>query len=223
MASRSGASKSKRPSTSGARAQRVWLCLLASMTGVGALLMGLDRKPAPRMDGATLPPLVVASSDSGIESIFRVRVPLARDRWTSIMIHHSGSMLGNPETIATQHQGLGFKGLGHHFIIGNGAGMDDGELHVGYRWLEQLPGAHAAGPDGDLHNRQSISICLVGDGNRQPFTKAQLRRLVLLVHALCDELDVPPERVLLHGETAKVADPGANFPAEWFRRRLVGG
>ena len=63
------------------------------------------------------------------------------------MIHQSGSAYGKPSTIEAEHVAQNLRGLGHHFVIGNGSGMDDGEVHVGYRWLDQLPGAHAAGTE----------------------------------------------------------------------------
>jgi len=39
--------------------------------------------------------------------------------------------------------------------------MDDGDIDVGYRWLDQLPGPRF-GAKGDWYNRNSIGICLVG-------------------------------------------------------------
>jgi N-acetyl-anhydromuramyl-L-alanine amidase AmpD len=102
--------------------------------------------------------------------------------------------------------------LGYHFVIGNGNGMDDGQLAVGRRWLDQLPGAHAAGASADWYNRHSIGICLVGDGNRNAFTPAQVRRLVQLVDALCHEFKIPPNKVLLHSQICNTDDPGRLFP-----------
>lgn len=191
------------------------------MTGIGGLLLLVDRRPAPRLDGISLPALVAAGSTSG-EPALQSRVPLRRGQWQAIVIHHSGSPAGKPADIAAQHEALGYRGLGHHFIIGNGRGMDDGELHVGFRWLDQLYGAHAGGPDGDWYNRHSISICLVGDGNRRPFTPAQMRRLMQVVGALCRELGIPPERVVLHSEIAPTTDPGRLFPTGMLREGLVG-
>jgi N-acetyl-anhydromuramyl-L-alanine amidase AmpD len=90
--------------------------------------------------------------------------------------------------------------------------MEDGQVYLGFRWRDQLPGAHAAGPDGDWYNHHSISICLVGDGDRRPFTPAQLRELNELTQSLCRRLGIPQERVLLHSQVAKVSDPGKFFP-----------
>jgi len=191
------------------------------MTLVGGSLLALQGRPAPRLDGLSLSAPVAAMTRAPTEAALNTRVPLDRDRWTGIMIHHSGSNAGSAASIQAQHERLNFRGLGHHFIIGNGAGMGDGEIHVGYRWLDQLPGAHAAGPEGQRHNLETISICLVGDGNRRPFTQAQMRRLLELVTGLQSELGLTPDRVLLHRDAAAVDDPGRLFPELEFRAALA--
>lgn len=199
----------------GRRARIVWVSFLASMTAVGGLLMLLDKGQVPRTDGLTLSPLAVASGiemPGGTDPVFETRRPLDSDRWQAIVIHHSGSLSGSPATIEREHEARSLKGLGHHFIIGNGRGMEDGQVYLGFRWRDQLPGAHAAGPDGDWYNHHSISICLVGDGDRRPFTPAQLRELSELTQSLCRRLGIPQERVLLHSQVAKVSDPGKFFP-----------
>jgi hypothetical protein len=205
------------------RAKVVWLSLLAAMTGVGGLLLAADgRNGSARSDGLALPPLMASSNGPAIESIFRTRQALDRPRWKSIVIHHTGRAFGSPTTLADEHQQLGFRGLGHHFVIGNGSPMDDGELHVGFRWLDQLPGAHAGGANGDWFNQHSISIALVGNGDRTPFSRSQMARLEQLLTALCRELDLPPEAIVLHSEVAPTSDPGVLFPpvAE-LRRRMA--
>ena len=200
----------------GKRARVVWISFLASMTAVGGLLMVLDKGNVPRTDGLTLSPLAVASgiSDQGAaDPIFDTRRPLDTQRWQAIVIHHSGSLSGSPASIEREHEARSLKGLGHHFIIGNGRGMEDGQVYLGFRWRDQLPGAHAAGPDGDWYNHHAISVCLVGDGDRRAFTPAQLRELTELTQNLCRRLNIPQSRVLLHSQIAQVSDPGKLFPA----------
>ncbi|MGH7132873.1 MAG: peptidoglycan recognition protein family protein [Phycisphaerales bacterium] len=204
------------------RAKGVWLALVAAMTGVGGMLLMVDGRPASRGDGIALPPLVSTGTPSSAESIIDTRkgVSLDRNRWKSIVIHHSGSVSGSPSAIEQEHLKQRFKGLGHHFVIGNGRGMEDGEVHVGYRWLDQLPGAHAGGSQGPWFNNHAISICLVGDGDRQAFSKAQLARLDQLVAALCAELKIAPDQVVLHSSIAQTSDPGRLFPEAWLREQL---
>ncbi len=203
------------------RAQRVWISLVASMTLVGGLLLALDGRPAPRVDGLSVPPLLAAGDGANIESVFRTRAALDKARWKGIVIHHSAQPTGSPLSIEAEHRALRFKGLGHHFVIGNGRGMDDGELHVGYRWLDQLPGAHAGGERGEWLNKHTLSICLVGNGDKEPFTKAQLARLAQLIGALRSELGLAAQSVQLHSKVAPTSDPGRLFPAAWLSEVLA--
>lgn len=198
----------------------VWAALLAAMTTVGGVLFALDGKATTRIDGLALPALVSASGSASIETVFRTRATLDSKRWRSIVIHHSGSMRGTPASLEAQAKSVGLKGLGTHFVIGNGQGMDDGEIHVGYRWLDQNPGAHTTGADADWYNLHSIGICLVGNGDRQEFTPAQIDRLGQLVRTLCREFEIPEERVVLHSQVAKTSDPGLLFPTASFREQL---
>lgn len=202
------------------RVKIVWGSLLGSMTLVGGLLLVLENNPAPRVGGLSMAPLVAAGAPSNIEGVLRTPVPLDHAKWRGIVIHHSGSLLGSPASIEAEHEARNFRGLGHHFVIGNGNGMDDGEIHAGYRWENQLPGAHAGGADGQLHNLHSISICLVGDGNRRAFTTMQMNRLAELVATLSRELGIPADKVVLHSDIAPTDDPGRYFPVAEFRRAL---
>lgn len=202
------------------RTRTVWLALLGAMTTVGGLLVLLDGRPAA-VQGMTLTPLVATGTTQSLSTIFRTRQPLATERWSHIMIHHSGAPAGSPAMLEQQHRGAGLRSLGHHFVIGNGRGMEDGELHVGLRWLDQQPGAHAAGEHGDAFNQVAISICLVGDGNRQAFSRAQMDRLVQLVRSLQQQFNIPARNVVLHSAAAPVSDPGTLFPVAWLREQVA--
>ncbi len=203
------------------RRRVVWVTLLAAMTGVGGMLAALQGEKAPRLDGVALAAAVPAEGPSAtINSVFNTRAPLESGHWLGIVIHDSGSSAGSAATIAADHESRGLLGLGHHYVIGNGRGSDDGELYVGYRWLDQLPGAHAAGPDQDLYNRRYIGICLVGDGDRKPFSEAQMTRLVELVNSLTAELGIPSENVILHRDIAATTSPGRFFSEATLRRAI---
>lgn len=204
------------------RSRMVWGALATAMTLVGGALWALQGAPAPRLDGLSLPALVAAAGPSSSESAVRTRVPLAKGRWTSIVVHHSGSIHGTPAGIEAEHRAANLDGLGYHFVIGNGRGMGDGEVYVGYRWLDQLAGAHVAEPRGDQFNRTSIGICLVGDGRRREFTDQQLVRLVEIVNQLRDRLGIPADRVYLHSDLVRVDDPGRLFPSAAFRDQVRG-
>lgn len=194
---------------------------MAAMTTVGGLFWVLQGGPAPRLDGLALTPMVAAAGPSSIEAVFKTRTPIANKRWQAIVIHHSGSLYGSPATIEAQQRAMNITGLGYHFVIGNGSGMEDGEVHVGYRWLDQLPGAHVAGSKGDWYNHNAIGICVVGDGRRHQFTEQQMRRLVQLVSALAEQLQIPQDHIYLHNELTQADDPGPMFPEAAFREQLA--
>jgi hypothetical protein len=195
--------------------------LAGTMTVVGGVLWLLDGAPAADLGGLALPALVEASAPASIDAIFNTREPLDHARWKGIVIHHSGSPVGTPASIAAQHSAMNLRGLGHHFVIGNGRGAPDGEIHVGYRWLDQLPGAHVGGPEQDWYNHHTIGICLIGDGQRHAFSDAQIRRLVNLVRALARELEIPEDRIVLHSDIVPTQDPGRFFPAAAFREGIA--
>lgn len=213
----------KRKSRSDVRVKVVWASLMASMCLGFAVLWALGGRERARLDGLTLPPMVAAAGPSSIESIFRTRAPLDTDRWRSIVIHASGSPVGSPTSLEAEHRTRNLRGLGYHFVIGNGRGFGDGEIYVGARWLDQIAGAHVAGPNADDLNVVSIGICLIGDGHREAFTEGQMRRLIQLVQTLSRELDISPEYVHLHSDVAEAADPGRFFPAAAFRQSLASG
>ena len=221
---RTSSSRSRIRSVSG-RSKIVWGGLVGAMTAVGGILLLLDGRPLGRSDGLSVPPLMASSAGTlDMDGIFSRLKTLEKGRWKAIVIHHSGAPTGNPATITADHKKLGLNGLGHHFVIGNGSGgMDDGELQVGYRWREQYPGAHAGGPKGDWYNQNALSICLVGNGDRQGFTKAQMARLAQLTSALCRQLGIAADRehVVLHSQIAPTTDPGASFNDRWLRQKLA--
>jgi len=223
--SRSKSSKSRKGTSSrGAgvsrRSKTVWGALLASMTLVGGLLVVLDPKQAPSGGGFALPPLAATDGASSVEAVFNTKAPLESGRWQAIVIHDSGSPAGSPESLDEAARRSGLRGLGYHFVIGNGNGLRDGQVHVASRWLQQGMGAHVAGQNGDWYNRNAIGICLVGNGERTPFTDAQMSRLVQLVDALQRECRIPADRVYLHSQLAATPSPGRFFADSAFRSQL---
>jgi hypothetical protein len=166
-----------------------------------------------------------SSSDCsrGGDPIFRIDAPLDRERWTSIVIHHLGEPAGDAEYVHRLHLSFGYQGLGYHFLVGNGRGLGDGIIHVGYRWNEQLPGAHVVGPQGDHYNLHAIGICLIGNGDRRAFTEPQIRSLQSLVQRLQQELGIPRERVYLHSDLApETTGPGRFFAVARLEEALLG-
>ncbi len=141
------------------------------------------------------------------------RVPLRE--WEFIVLHHTATAEGDVPTINKEHQkrkdsgGAAWRGIGYHFLIGNGKGMKDGEIEPTFRWIEQADGAHA----GSLpHNERGIGICLVGNFNKTVPTKKQLASLKKLMAWLKTETDIPDERILKHSDIKSTACPGKKFP-----------
>lgn len=161
---------------------------------------------------------VLTDGKTAADPVFNTSAPLDHERWTSIVIHDLGSLSGDPDAIHRQHLSYGYQGLGYHFVIGNGNGMSDGVIHAGYRWNEQLPGAHTAGNNADYHNQHSIGVCLVGNGERRPFTDRQMASLANLIQRLQRELDIPSSRVYLHRDVAEDANPSVTSPGRFFAR-----
>lgn len=207
--------------SSSRRTRFVWCALLGAMTVMGGLMWALDGAKGPSSGGWALPALVASAGPRSYEGIFSTKVPITPGRWKGIVIHHSGSVVGTPASLDAEAQARGLKGLGYHFVVGNGGGIGDGEVHVGYRWMQQKPGAHTAGKNGEWYNLNTIGICVIGDGDRKPFTQEQMSRLVGLVNTLCRELNIPPESVVLHRDVADTSSPGDLFPQAWFREQLT--
>ena len=192
---------------------------MVAVTGGLSLLGGSGAAPT---GGRLLTPLAQVDGKSGsMEFAVRTDVELDRERWTSIVVHHSGSPADTPEAIDGRHRRAGLASLGYHFVIGDGARMGDGDVHSGPRWLEQQPGAHVAGREGPRYNSSAIGICLVGNGDRRAPTAAQLRSLVGLVSDLARSLDIPRDQIVLHSDLAATTSPGRMFPASLFYEQIA--
>lgn len=194
----------------------VWVCFVAVMTVVGSVLILTDPTPPPSMGRA----LYQDDRTPVRRSIFDTAAPLAENWFTSIVIHDTGSPHATVEGLARIASAGGGRGIPFHFVIGNGNGMGDGELHVGYRWNEQLPGAHLGGVASDALDPRAISICLVGNGDIRPFTASQMDRLTALVRALQERLGIPLDQVQLYRDIAGARSPGRFFPTSTFREQL---
>jgi hypothetical protein len=142
--------------------------------------------------------------------------------WDSIVVHHLAQPAGSPESLERAHKEAGLSGLGYHFLIGNGNGLGDGTVHVGYRWLNQLAGARPIHIDAAQWGDSTISICLIGNGNRRPFTEQQLVHLSHLVQRLQLTLHISSNNVFLANEAGdKTNSPGTYFAEARFRSQLL--
>ena len=217
----------------------VWACFLGGMTAVAGILL-IGDSGAPSVDAAVsaevhrqtqIAPLTILPRD----------VPIVPGQWQAIVIHHSATPAGDSITLDRNHTSAGLAGLGYHFVIGNGQGLGDGLVEIGYRWNRQLPGAHVASAnagspfesaneirqtslsksDADQYNRHSIGICLIGNGNRREFTDRQIHELVTIVRALQDQLGIPASAVYLHSDLSTIESPGTFFPTAEFEAQIL--
>ena len=183
-------------------------------------LCGCAESGEPRQDAEVVPvarwtPEKELKGDVANEVSLSSQVPIRS--WKFIVLHHSATQSGSLESIDEIHRqrkdssGRNWKGIGYHFIIGNGHGMEDGELRATFRWNDQLSGAHAGIRS---YNDYGIGICLIGNFEKSGPTSAQMKTATQLVAHLKDEFGILPEQVVKHGDLKATACPGRLFPIE---------
>ncbi len=145
---------------------------------------------------------------------------VAETPWQYIVIHHSASESGSVETIHREHlqrkdaAGNPWQGIGYHFVIGNGRGMNDGAVKATFRWGEQIHGAHSGNA---MFNVRGIGICLIGNFEIAPPTKAQIHAVRELVKVLAKRLRISRENLVGHAAVKATACPGKHFPLKDLR------
>lgn len=142
------------------------------------------------------------------------KIRVVPGRWRYIVIHHSASTKGTPRSMDAYHRQRGMEnGLAYHFVIGNGNGMGDGELHTGQRWRGQLNGGHLAS---ESLNAKSIGICLVGNFETGRPSSREMQSLYAIVGYLRQRCKLPVSAVKLHRQinTKPTECPGRNFPLQ---------
>ena len=130
-------------------------------------------------------------------------------------MHHTATESGDVASIHAAHKarvspsGVPWRGIGYHFVVGNGRGMPDGAVEPTFRWRRQLAGAHAGVAD---YNARGVGVVLVGDSTKSDPTPAQLAAARRLVDWLRTGYDIPPDRVVRHGDLKNTACPGDRLP-----------
>ncbi|MEZ6064454.1 MAG: peptidoglycan recognition family protein [Planctomycetaceae bacterium] len=134
--------------------------------------------------------------------------------WKFVIVHHSATKTGSVESIDRAHRqrrdarGNPWRGIGYHFVIGNGQGMDDGEVRPTFRWTEQASGAHAG--IGNF-NEYGVGICLIGNFEDAPPTEKQLAAVRKLIMELRTEYGINRDAVLSHRDVRATACPGEHL------------
>lgn len=139
----------------------------------------------------------------------------APGRWRGIVVHHTAGTRGTVASIDRYHreENKWPNGLGYHFLIGNGNGMDDGEIAPGPRWQKQLDGAHVRMKGTSKGNSFSIGVALVGNFEEAVPSSKQLASLRGLLQFLTAEYDIKPGDIVGHGQVSEkyTACPGKLF------------
>lgn len=135
--------------------------------------------------------------------------------WRYLVVHHSGGPSGSVASIDAEHRqrtdrdGRPWLGVGYHFVIGNGRGMDDGAIEPTFRWEQQLHGAHAGQTK---YNEQGLGICLIGNFDEQPPTLRQEQAARQLIAALRQRYAISRSHILRHMDLKQTACPGKQLP-----------
>ena len=149
------------------------------------------------------------------------QAPVKPGRWQYIVVHHSGVDAGTVKAMDHYHRDVRHmeNGLAYDFVIGNGCGMEDGEIGVGRRWTQQLDGGHLAS---EAQNKIALGICLVGNFDEHGPTAREMESLQALVSALMVRCKIAPSAVKTHQQINIVHTrcPGSHFPLQSFLSSL---
>ena len=199
------------------RTQIVWLSFFLV---IPCALFVLQAGTTNVQNGLLLTTLSPIEDRPAIDPVFATAG--ASHEWTSVVIHHLEQPAGDLETIDRNHRKAGLHSLGFHFIIGNGNGLGDGDVQMGNRWHSQSSAAKPRDIHQDNWNDGIVSICLIGNGNRRPFTEQQTVHLSHLVQRLQQELSIPAEQVFLESDLSGHSNsPGKFFAEAQFKSQLL--
>lgn len=167
-------------------------------------------------------------STIGISGLAACGLLYGLHRWKYIIIHHSAGSSGDLkllQKVKQQRQGRTLlKSMAYHFAIGNGKGMNLGQVVHDLRWNFGLWGTHVSVRNAHL-NLSGIGICLIGNYETRPIPEQQYSALVNLTTKLMKKYQIPPENVLRHGaiKGEKTLCPGKYFPKNRFQKDIMQG
>jgi hypothetical protein len=196
-----------------------FLCFVAVISLlVASYLFATDSPSLVSKDGSSLQ---VQQNNPKSSNSSPVTTTATTSKWKYIVIHHSSTKGGNARIFGRYHREEMHvpDGLIYHFVIGNGVKSVNGEVEISNRWQKKLPGPHCF--DAKM-NEQSISICLVGDFEKDKPTHAQILALVELLRKLQKDYGIPSVNIIGHNDVDKDKTdcPGKNFPWQEVKSRL---
>ena len=176
------------------RVAKVLAILLASMTTGAIVLMALGHNPPSAGPFSlwtyySLDPVKAAISTPEAQS---------PSRWNRIVVHCSGTRDGNIKRLVLLKGLPNPKDANFHFCLCNGSGDLDGQIQSTEKWQKQ----RSAIPGGGWYGSgQTIRICIVADGKTSRVTDNQMKRLQVLVEALCNKFSITRQAI--------------GFPSNW--------
>lgn len=171
------------------------------------------------------PPVVIEPERTPPPEVMTWKPNVPPRDWKYIVLHHTATDSGDVQSIHEAHlknkdkSGKSWLGIGYHFVIGNGQGMNDGDIEPTFRWNEQMHGAHAGVGE---YNQRGIGVVLIGNFEQHPPSSNQLRAVKQLVSALAREYGVTNDRVIGHGDVKATECPGQHFPLSEVRAAVAG-
>jgi hypothetical protein len=168
---------------------------------------------------------VAVASDPSVDTLFTSRTASGvgpfewppsetEHSWRYVVIHHSATNAGSVSSIHNEHRqrkdraGNNWLGIGYHFVIGNGNGMEDGKIESTFRWKQQIHGAHSGST---VHNANGIGICLIGNFQNNAPTANQLKSVRTLIGQLSNRYQIPARLVIGHNTVKSTDCPGKYF------------
>lgn len=182
--------------------------LITAMTASATLLLALESTQVREQPLHSLGSVDI----SPVDELFNTRVPIDETRWTRVEIDFSGTRRGSAATLHQLHRRLGVSdGLAYHFVVGNGDGMGDGEIQIGFRWRDQLPSVLPTASGRQDLRPNAITVCVIGRGPDGRPTDRQITELTWLVRQLQRQLGISAQQVYV---------PSMAFPETDFRQQL---
>ena len=165
------------------RANRVrrQIVLGSFVMAISALTMLLELVVRPTDGGRLFMRKANELESSGATNVRRELEPRQSDlrAWNRILIQQTGSENGDPSTLAQLTPDR------WHFLVGNGNGVDLGDVHIFTPWDAQSVAQGRTPPE----QTGTIVIGLVGSDHRLP-AKAQTDTLVDFCRFLCKEFNI---------------------------------
>lgn len=161
------------------RVAKVLATLLASMTTGAIVLMAMGHNPPSAGPFSLWTYYKLDPVKKAISS----RADQSTNNWNSIEIYYSGTQNGNLEQLASLSGLANPDDINCHFCLYNGSGGSDGQIQPTEKWQKQSPAT-------SIGNSKTIRICIIADGKAKHPTDCQLKRIQVLVDALCKKFNI---------------------------------